>query len=294
MWIADVKVEPAGFINIIRRDDLPLKVTSVDGKTVYEEGKDFAKVVDPKLVHDPNPGYFTILHDAPVVAIPEGSRLKEGDKVVASYHFASESGKPGQMNVCLAEPKVYDLIREQVQWMKDNVQPDMYFMGYDEMRFSGWDDSCVKTGKTPGQLLADSVSKVIRIIKEVDPGKPIGTWNDMFDPYHNASPDMKQKQYYMVKGKSPWAGSWEGLSSDVLIFNWRQNKMEGVKFFADRGNQQVLAGYYDHDPKRIVEWLAMAKDTPNIVGVMYTTWKNDYSQIGEYIDLVKQYEAGKK
>ena len=121
------------------------------------------------------------------MTVPAGSRLKEGDKVVASFCFASESGKPGQMSVSLCEPKVYDIIRDEVKWMKENVQPDMYFMCYDEMRFGGWDDACVATGKTPGQLLAESVAKVIRIIKEEDPGKPIATWNDMFDPYHNAN-----------------------------------------------------------------------------------------------------------
>ena len=279
-WWDECKIEPGGFINIIRRDDLPLKVTSEDGQTLYEEGKDFSKVEDPKFLNDPNPGYFTLGHESPTVTIPVGSRLKEGQKVLASYHFASESGKAGQMNVCMAEPKVFDLLEEVVRWMKDNVQPDVYFMGYDEMRHSGWDDSCVKSGKTPGQLLAESVSKFTAIIKKVDPGKPIAAWNDMFDPYHNAS--RTAKHYYMVKGNGPWAGSWEGLSPDVTIFNWYNNKPNDMKFFAGRGHQQVLAGYYDADPKRIIAWLEMGKDLPGILGVMYTTWVNDYSKLEEF------------
>ena len=279
-WWDECKIEPGGFINIIRRDDLPLKVTSEDGKTVYEEGKDFSKVEDPKYLNDPNPGYFTLGHEQPTVTIPKGSRIEEGQKVLASYHFASESGKAGQMNVCMAEPKVLDLLEEVVRWMKDNVQPDVYFMGYDEMRHAGWDDSCTKSGKTPGQLLADSVRKFTEIIKKVDPGKPIATWNDMFDPYHNASPTAKH--YYMVKGNGPWARSWEGLSPDVTIFNWYNNKPNDMKFFADRGHQQVLAGYYDQDPKRITAWLEMGKGLPGIIGVMYTTWISDYSKLEEF------------
>ena len=279
-WFDDCKIEPGGFINIIRRDDLPLKVTSEDGKTTYEEGKDFSKVEDPKYLNDPNPGYFTILHEQPTVTIPKDSRLKEGQKVLASYFFATEAGKPGQMNVCMSEPKVFELLEEVVRWMKDNVQPDIYFMGYDEMRHAGWDDPCVKSGKTPGQLLADSAIKFTAIIKKVDPGKPIATWNDMFDPYHNAS--RTAKHYYLVKGDGPWAGSWEGLSSDVVIFNWANNKQPNLEFFAQRGHQQVLAGYYDADPKRIIEWLGMGKDLPGIVGVMYTTWVSDYSKIEDF------------
>ena len=287
MRIADVKVEPAGFINILRRDDLPLKVASLDGQTVFTEGKDFSKVIDPKLVNDPNPGYFTVCHEQPVVTIPADSRLKEGDKVLASYHFAMRSGKPEQMCVCLAEPKVYELIKEQVKWMKDNVQPDMYFMGFHEMRFSGWDDSCTRTGKRPGQLLAEAVSKVIKIIKEVDPGVAIGTWNDMFDPNFFASPNMPNKQYYMVQGQSPWAGSWEGLSSDVVIFCWGKQYAEMARFWTAHGNQQILAGAHDKDPKLIVDWLTTVKDAPGVVGILYTTGKNDYSQIDEYIKDAK-------
>ncbi len=279
-WWDECKIQPGGFINIIRRDDLPLTVTSEDGKTTYEEGKDFSKVEDPKFMNDPNPGYFTLLHEQPTVTIPAGSRLVEGQKVLASYHFASESGKAGQMNVCMAEPKVYPLLEEVVTWMKNNVQPDMYFMAYDEMRHAGWDDSCTKSGKTPGQLLADSVRTFTQIIKKVDPGKPISTWSDMFDPYHNASPT--KKHYYMVKGDGPWARSWEGLSTDVIIFNWYNNKPNDMKFFADRGNQQILSGYYDADPKRIIAWLEMGKDLPGIIGVMYTTWVNDYSKLEEF------------
>ena len=34
---------------------------------------------------------------------------------------------------------------------------DGYFLQHDEIRVQGWDESCAKTGKTPGQLLAENV-----------------------------------------------------------------------------------------------------------------------------------------
>ena len=281
IWWDDVKIQPGGFINIVRRDDVPLTVTSEDGKTVYTEGKDFAQVADPKLVNDPVPGYFKVGHEQPDVTIPAGSALKEGQKVLASYCFAIESGKAGQMNVSLAEPEVYQYIEEEARWMKENVAPDMYFMGYDEVRAAGWDDAEVKTGKTPGQLLAESVAKTIAIIKKVDPGKPISVWNDMFDPNHNASP--KFPQYYMVKGKGPWAGSWEGLSRDVLIVNWLGKQPESVVFFAQRGHQQIIS---DQDTARITSRLGAAEKLPGIVGVMYTNWSNDFSKLKVYSEAV--------
>ena len=65
-------------------------------------------------------------------------------------------------------------------------------------------------------------------------------WNDMFDPFHNAV----KGPYYLVNG--PWTGSWEGLDKDVVIVNWNYGKRdESLKFFADRGHRQLIAGYYD-------------------------------------------------
>ena len=289
IWWDDVRIQPGGFVNIIRRDSLPLAVTSEDGKTVYEEGKDFSPIQDPKMLHDPNPGYYTIWHDPPAVTVPAGSRLKEGDTLLASYCFATPAGKPNNFNMCMAEPKVYDIVEKQIKWMKEHGNPDIYLLSHDEIRICGWDDSCVKTGKTPGQLLADNIRKCTEIVKKVEPGKPIVTWNDMFDPFHNAKKDAPS--FYLAKGKGPWAGSWEGLAGDVGVATWLHNNLDSLKFFSGRGHQQVLAGFYDSDPKRIVEWLETSKQVKDVVGVIYTTWCGDYSKLDEFIGHVKKWEA---
>ena len=293
VWFDDIQVEPAGFVNITRRESTPLKVTSTDGQTVYTEGKDFNRVVDPKLGNDPNPGYFSNWHESPVVGIPAGSRLKEGDKVLASYNFASTCGKPNNINMCMSEPKTYDIIEKQVRWVKENVQPDIYMMAHDEIRMNGWDDTCAATGKTSGQILADNVRRCTAIIKKVVPGKPIVVWNDLFDPYHNArEKDDAGKPFieYMVKGN--WVGSWEGLSPDVGIVNWSGGKLDSYQFFAKRGNQQIISG---NKPTQIGEWLDSCKDLPGIAGAMYTTWDNDFGPVVEkYIETVKEYESHQK
>ena len=187
IWWSDVRIEPGGLVNVIRRPSLPLTITSEDGKTVYVEGKDFSEVKDPKLGNDPNPGYFTYWHEPPAVTVPEGSRLKQGERVLASYHFATLAGKSHQINCCLSEPKIYDLLARQVQWVKETAQPDFYMMAHDEIRHCGWDDSCTRRNMTCGQILAENVSKCSpRSSSKTDPGKPIVAWNDMFDPFHNA------------------------------------------------------------------------------------------------------------
>ena len=113
----------------------------------------------------------------------------------------------------------------------------------------------------------------MQIIRDVDPKAKIWVWSDMFDPNHNAVDN-----YYLVNGT--WAGSWEGLDPDVGIVNWA-NRLKGknLKWFADRGQEQVLAGYYDHREWVIAEWLAAGKGLPGITGAMYTTWTDDYSDM---------------
>jgi len=69
---------------------------------------------------------------------------------------------------------------------------------------------------------------------------------------------------------------------------WYFSKRDAsLKFFADRGQKQVIAGYYDSDPAKVVDWLASAKKVPgSVTGVMYTTWQNNYSDLEKFSQLV--------
>ena len=70
IWWNDAKVEPAGFVNVLRRDGTPFTVKSEDGTTVFTEVRDFGKIVDPQLGNDPYLGCYTAWHEPPVVRIP--------------------------------------------------------------------------------------------------------------------------------------------------------------------------------------------------------------------------------
>ncbi len=96
---------------------------------------------------------------------------------------------------------------------------------------------------------------------------------------------------YLARGTGPWYGSWDGLPSRVLIANWLHNNADSLKFFAERGQAQILAGYYDADPKRIVSWLQTAAPVRGVCGVMYTTWVNDYSQLEAFLQHAREFEA---
>ena len=71
---------------------------------------------------------------------------------------------------------------------------------------------------------------------------------------------------------------------------WNNGKRAAsLQFFADRGHAQVIAGYYDAPPEKIRDWLTAIKAVPQSVkGVMYTTWRNDYSQLEKFSALLDE------
>ena len=156
-------------------------------------------------------------------------------------------------------------------------------MHQDEIRLAGWCELCSRPGTTTGQVLAQCTKRCTEIIRKLDPNAEIVVWNDMFDPFHNAVDN-----YWLTRGTMK--GSWEGVDKTVSIGNWNQGQRRpSLKFFAGRGHRQIIATYYDRGDnwKNVVNaWLAAAEGIPNVDGIMYTTWSNNYDDLEEFIQLV--------
>ena len=269
VWLKDLQIEEAGPVNLIRRNGAPLEVKQEDGRTLVE-GKDFEKLVDPRSGTKPWSGCFDIYHQPPVIktSLPDGTRLR-----VSYYHAVTISDKGAP--ICLSEPKTLELLRDEAKRMHAAWGAKAYFMNHDEIRVLNWCEACQKRDLQPGQMLAENVKACTQALKEVNPGGRVYVWSDMFDPGHNA-----HKDYYLVHGDL--AGSWEGLDKDVIIVCWDQERaLESMKFFADRGHQVVMAGYYDEPVEGARQWLDSALKVPGVRGMMYTTWIGS----GGYRDL---------
>jgi hypothetical protein len=275
-WIDDVKLEELALVNVLRRGGCPLVVTSDDGKTVYEEGKDFAPVVDRKLGKTPWAGEYSFDHAGAELRTLSGGRIKDGDTVRVSWYHPIKTHSY-QVMCSLTEPKVYEILEDQAKRVKKHLAPKTWFFSHDEIRVAGWDALCEKSGKTPGQLLADNARRCVKIVRDLDPKAKIVIWSDMFDPHHNAV-----DRYYAVNGSLK--GSWEGLPADVTVVNWNSGKAaDSLKFFAGRGHKQILAGFYDQPGDRgFRRWHEAAKGVKGVEGFMYTTWNGDYRQLEAY------------
>jgi len=286
LWFDDAKLEEVGLVNLVRRDGAPL-VVKLDGVSApaagpdggapgpLVEGVDFERVVDLEMGVKPWKGAYDVYHEPPAIK----TRLPDGTKLRVSY-FHAVTVHDDQANICPSEPKTIELLRDQARRVHAAWGAKGYMMSHDEIRVFNWCEACQKRGLDAGALLADNVRTCTRILREVNPGGKIYVWSDMFDPHHNA-----RKNYYLVRGDL--TGSWEGLDRDVIIVPWYfEKRAESLKFFAQRGHRQLIAGYYDHRPDQIAEWLNAAKPFA-LEGVMYTTWQRDFKDIERFGEIVR-------
>ena len=267
LWWDDVRIEEIGLVNVLRRSGCPLTVRGEDG-TAFEEGQDFARVVDSQL----HP--WIAYHEPARIKATANARWHEGTRLRVSYYHPIIVYED-RLTGCISEPSVLAEWRDEVKKANDLLHPSGFLMSHDEMRVMNQCALCQAKGLTPGELLADNVHKAAQIIRDVRPDAEIWVWSDMFDPLHNAV-----DHYYAVNGTL--AGSWKGLDKDVGIVNWHGGlKGKNCQFFADLGLRQVLSGYYDSDETGagIAEWLAATRDVPGIAGAMYTTWEDKYGAL---------------
>ena len=220
-WVDDAELHEVGGVNLLRRESCPLRVASADGKTVYVEGCDFEPWADEKLGVEPYAGEFSDDHAAPTIVLTKNSRIKEGDKLLAScWHTVLIYDE--QVCCTLVNEELFKHVANQVKAIEGYLKPKRYFMQHDEIRVAGWNAYDAKKDTTAGQLLAENARRCVAAIKGVNPNAGIMVWSDMFDPHHNAKPPP----FYLVRGTLE--GSWEGLDKETLVINWNSGEPEKV------------------------------------------------------------------
>lgn len=284
VWFDDMEITPAGLVNVLRREATPFVVTDAQGTTIYEEGADYAPVSDPLM--DP----YDLTHEAPAIEIPEGSRIKDGDRILVSWYHPALIYSD-QINLSISDPKIFELMAWEMQQVVKLWDAPGYFMNIDEIRIGGWEGLPGAEVLTPGQELARYTERAVDIVEKAAPEADIYVWSDMYTPHHNARPfEARNAYYYLVNGN--WDGAWDALPSKVIIMNWYSPTKEAVEWFAERGHTQVLCGYYDGALKpNIQKWMDVTDGVDGVVGMMYTTWRRNYDNVEEFFRLVDEYPA---
>jgi len=292
-WLDDLRIEEVGLVNVLRRPGTPVTVRGEDA--VYEEGRDFARIEDPKL-------NFRFDHDGPAIKLLPGSRIQEGQRLQVSYCHGMGIGR-GQVSVCMSEPKLYDIWREQTKLIHKHLAPKHWLLSMDEIRMGGSCAACKApravtykvVGGAPGvvpdevrrltmaEILGRCITRQFEMIRKANPKAEVAIWSDMLDPHHNAHGD-----YYLVEGD--FAGSWDRVPSELIIATWYFRKRRAsLDHFSKLGFRTLAGAYYDGDtldnPKG---WLADLDTTPKAIGIMYTTWRNKYALLAPFGDLVSK------
>lgn len=275
VWLDDWSVEEVGPINVLQRPGTPITVRSEDGKTTYEEGKDFAAFPKNQLHvwHDDG--------DASSLKILPSGHIRDGDHLRVSWYH-SMLINDSQVTVCMAEPEVYEIMDREVKLLADRLHPRKVLLGMDEVRMGGTCQAC--RGRNMGELLGECVTKQEKIVHRYLPETQVYVWSDMFDPNHNA-----HGKYYLVNGD--FTGSWNHVPKDLVMAIWGGAPREkSLRFFADQGFHTIVACYYDADNLDEVKgWLQLARPMSNVQGFMYTPWQRKYSLLPAFGDLVKEH-----
>ncbi|MGB9606288.1 MAG: hypothetical protein ACPL88_10480, partial [Bryobacteraceae bacterium] len=273
-WLDDLRIEEVALLNVLRRAGTPVRVRSDQTGLEYEEGRDYAPIADPGL-------NFRYDHEPPVIRLLPGGRIRAGERLRVDYYHGTTINE-SQVTICLSEPKVYEIWREQARLMRERLGPLRFFLlSMDEVRMGGSCLACKRRSLSMAEILGDCITRQFRMLREFHPQAEIFAWSDMLDPNHNARP-----RYYLVDGD--YTGSWNYVPRELGIVTWYYEKRwESLAHFSRLGFRTLAGAYYDADdlgnPRG---WLEALDETPGALGIMYTTWQNKYELLAPFGDLV--------
>lgn len=284
LWLDDIQIDETALVYVTRDSArIPLQVYDPNNSsTVYQEGTDYNYISDPRMT---SPVVFSdSYHTPPIVTLPGTTSLKAGQTVAMDFHAAFVA--PGQMNMnmCVSSTNVASYLNKNAQAVASVMPPGGgLLLSYDEIRQFNSCALCRAKNMTPAQLLAWHVEQSVQRYNS-----PLYVWSDMFDPYHNA-----HDHYFYVEGDLTPAPT--AVPSNVIIMNWNLgNLSQSLAWFAGTDprkpmHQQIIAGYFDsgNGAQSAQDEVAAAKGIPGVLGLMYTTWNDDYSQLQSFAQAAK-------
>jgi hypothetical protein len=268
LWLDDAKFEEVGLLNVLRREGCPLIVESKtedkkEESILYREGTDYRPILDEEMDD---------AHEPPPIRLLAGTRLREGDHLCVSYYHAVDlGGKSGAL--CLASSEVDELFKSAAGHVNALLQPKGFLLNVRDLRNANWCRSCTNLHLTSSALLGQRLSRCETTLRLENPAARVFVWGDLFDPAVNG------KDPYYLTGEGGWKLAWKFLPKNLAVVNLNSQDHESVAWFARHDVDQILAGYGDGAEGDIRATLAKAGKSSRVVGVMYTTWLNNYNSL---------------
>ena len=278
MWIDDIEVvEMSPARDIVRRPGTPITVRSADRNLTFNEGIDFEPVPELK-------GNAYLEGPQVEIHLIANSRIKPEEKLLISGYSVARLMSLGhhQIPVCMSEEETYQIWTDEVNALYGVLKMKKAFLSMDEIRAGGSCKACKDRNMTMAQILGDCFTRQMKILRALDPNMEIYTWSDMLDPNTNA-----RDNYFYVDGS--YYGSWNYVPKDLIMVAWVYAKRtESLRFFSENGFQTMGAPYYDKKSLAdTIDWYKEVAQTPQSIGIMYTTWINDYSYLIPFADYLQ-------
>lgn len=273
-WIDDINLNQGSMLNLLRREGTPLTIKLASGE-ILKEGSDYRYLEDNNL-------NFKSEHTSPVVEILSENKVKQGDKLSVSFYHGLSWGK-SQVCISMSEEEVYEIWKKQLSKISNILTPDYYFLHMDEIRQGGTDKSDLKRDMTMAKILGNCITKQYNLIKQTNSNAKVVIWSDMLDPNHNAHQDYCQ-------ARGDFTNSLDYIPKDIKIVCWNFNKRKlSTLHFTKKGFQIIGAVYYD-DPNldSSISWLKTLAEYNNAIGIMFTTWQNNYDLLDNFGVLLNE------
>ena len=283
IWWDDVSISDTPTLNWLNRDDLPTSIRLENGRDL-RFGTDVELPVDSLLGFSRYEGRYDTQHIAPQVAVLNPVSVREGAVLEISGYHALPTAK-GQVSCSWNNAEVLDRLRRVHQKLQDTYRPDAFLINYSEVRTGGWEPSDTEF-PTSGAAFAAAIKKAFDDLIEISPDTKHYFWSDMIDPEHNA-----RDKYYQVNNTLADAHKTLDTNKVILATWWEGEKItnlgpSSLKFFADKGFEQVIGAYYDADvDQNFNRWQTAAQDVNGIIGNMFATWQKNYENIEAFGDL---------
>jgi hypothetical protein len=260
-WFDDVEIEslqsPNALANIVVTDRAKVLVESEDGKTIFEEGRDYTLEI-PELKY---PYKFGLPLQ---VVLADGSRIKEGDTLLLSFNQATLE----DITCCPSEPLYDAFMRKSIAAVVEKLNPNYLHIGHDEPRFFNRDQRCTDRGLSNEELFADTIKNIYASAKAANPDIRVMLWDDAINPYQNG-PHLDTSEVARHLPKDIIINVWWYDNVD-----WERQLDKSVAFFMDQGFEVTGSPWFRlPNARRWAEVFNTHKENSQALGIICTSWE---------------------
>ena len=255
VWYDDIQMRGVSRDQKILRNPIsePFTLKSADGKTTYESTRDY-QILAPEQKAAP---------DAPTIAIPAGSRIREGQHLLADF----DAMYSGYYTCCPSEPLYQQLMKKSIRNVIQCMQPTYLHIGHDEPQLLNEDNRCRSRNLTNAEIYADDVKRMYDYMHEADPKCQMMMWDDPLNPFSNAPAFHLEKASQLIPKDiimNAWAYSYPAENEKIV---------KSIDFWVKQGFNVTGSPWFDHNNCRFwAEQLIKNKKSKHILGLFYTAW----------------------